>query len=43
MAQDLLADDGACTASGDSEAKKFLDHYMDELKDQFRGGSSTKK
>lgn len=29
--------------SGDSDAKKFLDHYLEELKDQFRGGSSTKK
>ncbi|MCJ1304759.1 hypothetical protein MMC08_007572 [Hypocenomyce scalaris] len=29
--------------SGGSDAKRFLDHFYEELKDQFRGGSSTKK
>jgi len=29
--------------AGDSDAKKFFQFYFEELKEQFRGGSSSKK
>jgi len=28
--------------SGDSDTKKFIQYYVEELKDQFRGGPSKK-
>lgn len=31
------------TAVGAEEGKGFLDHYLEEVKDQFKGGSSGKK
>ena len=41
----ILAGDcsDARAESGDSEAKRFLNHYMEELKEQFRGVPPPKR
>jgi hypothetical protein len=31
------------SAETGEQGKKYLDHYLEELKDQFRGGSGFKK